>query len=97
MRSDLGQETNPRVAELRRTLGRYVERYGRPGGMVDVEKANSAMAFRQRRLDRLLDEQARIAAEIHSMESQITRIEKWVEFCLEDAIERVRPPGSIGT
>lgn len=90
MRSDLGQETNPRVAELRRTLQRYVERYGRLGGMVDVEKANSAMGFRQRRLDRLLEEEARIKGEIRAMASEITRIQKWVEFCLEDAVERVK-------
>lgn len=96
MRSDLGQETNPRVAELRRVLQKYVERYGQLNGMVDVEKANSAMAFRQRRLDRLLEEEARIRSEIEGMASEITRIEKWVEFCLEDAIDRVKRDKSEG-
>jgi hypothetical protein len=96
MSSDLGQETNPRVGDLRRALRRYVERYGRLSGMVDVEKANSAMAFRQRRLDRLLEEEARIRSEIAAMTSEITRIERWVEFCLEDAIERVRREKSEG-
>ena len=96
MQSDLGQETNPRVAELRRALRRYIERYGQLGGMVDVEKANSAMAFRQRRLDRLVEEEARIRSEIASMASEIKRIEKWVEFCFEDAIERAKRENSEG-
>lgn len=96
MRSDLGQETNPRVAELRRALRQYVERYGQLSGMVDVEKANSAMAFRQRRLERLLEEEARIRSEINGMASEIKRIEKWVEFCLEDAIDRVKSAKSEG-
>lgn len=96
MRSDLGQETNPRVAELRRALRKYVERYGQLSGTVDVEKANSAMAFRERRLERLLEEEARIKAEISGMASEIRRIEKWVEFCLEDAIERVKRDNSEG-
>ena len=50
MRSDLGQETNPRVAELRRVLRRYVERYGQIGGMVDVVVGGTLMgAFKHRR------------------------------------------------
>ena len=86
----IGPETTPRLARLRRTIRMYEDRYGSLSGMVDVSKANSAMAVRQRRLERLREEEEKIKAQIDSMASEVKRIEKWLEFCLEDAIARAK-------
>jgi hypothetical protein len=90
MQSVIGPEGTPRIAELRREIRRYQDRYGELSGMVDVSKANGAMATRERRLERLREEQERISAQIESMTSEMRRIEKWLEFCLEDVIERAK-------
>lgn len=83
-----GYET--RLEELRRTVRSYQERYGELTGMVDVEKAQATMAARTRRLDHLQQEADRIRSNIDSMSSEVRRIERWVEFCLEDVIARTK-------
>jgi hypothetical protein len=90
MQPALGPDTTQRLAELRREMRRYQDRYGELAGMVDVSKANSAMAARQRRLDKLREEEERVRSQIDSMTSEVQRIEKWLEFCLEDAIGRAK-------
>lgn len=79
-----------RLARLRRSLRTYEDRYGAIPGLVDMSKANTALSIRQRRLNQLREEEARITKQIASMVSEMRRIEKWMEFCLEDAIERTR-------
>lgn len=90
MESAFGTQTTQRLADLRRSVRRYQDRYGELAGMIDLKKANDAMASRQRRLAKLAEEAARIEAEMHSMSSEVQRIERWVEFCLEDVIERAK-------
>jgi hypothetical protein len=85
-----------RLAELRQVLRRYQDRYGELSGLVDVSKANSAMAARQRRLDQLSEEAQRIEMRIESLTSEIRRIEKWLEFCLEDAIATAKRDNAEG-
>jgi hypothetical protein len=85
-----------RLAELRQVLRRYQDRYGELSGLVDVSKANSAMAARQRRLDQLSEEAQRIETRIESLTSEIRRIEKWLEFCLEDAIAAAKRDNAEG-
>jgi hypothetical protein len=92
----LGIETTQRLAELRQTVRRYQERYGELSGMIDVAKANAAMASRQRRLAKLEEEAARIRADMNAMSSEVQRIERWVEFCLEDVIARAREDHAEG-
>lgn len=96
MQPVLGPETSPRLAELRREIRRYQDRYGELAGMVDVSKANAAMASRQRRLDKLREEEERIRSQIDSMGSEVKRIEKWLEFCLEDTISRAKEDHAEG-
>jgi hypothetical protein len=79
-----------RLAELRRSLRKYRDRYGEVPDLIDVSKANSALSIRQRRLNRLREEEERITQQIQSMLSEMRRIERWLEFCLEDAIERTK-------
>lgn len=85
---DLDRTT--RLAELRRSLRTYEDRYGRVPGLIDMSKANTALSVRQRRLNQLREEEARINRQITSMVSEMRRIERWMEFCLQDAIERTR-------
>ena len=89
-------ETTHRLAELRQTVRRYQERYGELGGMIDVAKANAAMTSRRRRLDKLEEEAARIQTDINSMSSEVQRIERWVEFCLEDVIAKAKEDHAEG-
>jgi hypothetical protein len=96
MQPVLGLETTQRLAALRREIRRYQDRYGELTGMVDVSKANSAMAARRRRLDQLREEEKRIRSQIDSMSSEVRRIEKWLEFCLEDTINRAKRDKSEG-
>lgn len=96
MQPVLGPEGTPRIAELRREIRRYQDRYGELSGMVDVSKANGAMASRERRLERLREEAERIRAQIDSMTAEMRRIEKWLEFCLEDAIARAKQEHAEG-
>ncbi len=96
MEPALASETTQRLAELRQTVLRYQERYGELAGMIDVAKANSAMASRQRRLDTLAQEAARIQTDVNSMASEMRRIERWVEFCLEDVIARAKEDHAEG-
>lgn len=79
-----------RLAELRRSLRTYEDRYGAVPGLTDVSKANTALSVRQRRLNQLREEEEHVARQIASMVSEMRRIERWMEFCLEDAIERIR-------
>ncbi len=79
-----------RLAELRRSLRTYEDRYGAVSGLIDISKANTALSIRQRRLNQLREEETRITGQIASMVSEMRRIERWMEFCLEDAIERTR-------
>ena len=79
-----------RLAELRRSLRTYEDRYGVAPNLIDVSKANAALSVRQRRLNQLREEETRITKQIASMVSEMRRIERWLEFCLEDAIERTR-------
>ena len=90
MQRGLGEDTTERLAELRREIRRYQDRYGEIPGMVDLSKANSAMTTRQRRLELLRRDEERIRAQIDSMTSEVQRIEKWLEFCLEDVITRAK-------
>ena len=90
MQPVLGDDTPERLAELRREIRRYQDRYGELSGMVDLSRANSAMTGRRRRLDTLRKEEERIRAQIDSMASEVRRIEKWLEFCLEDVIARAK-------
>ncbi|MCP4966430.1 MAG: hypothetical protein GY926_14500 [bacterium] len=92
----LNIEPTQRLAELRRTVRLYQERYGELSGMIDVTKANAAMASRQRRLAKLEEEVARIQVDINSMSSEVQRIERWVEFCLEDVIVRAKQDHAEG-
>jgi hypothetical protein len=85
-----GQETSTRLEELRSIVRSYRERYGELAGMVDVEKAQATMAVRTRRLSCLNEEAERIKSDIDSMNSEVRRIERWVEFCLEDVIARTK-------
>ena len=96
MQPVLGLERTQRLAELRRTLRRYQDRYGELSGLVDVSKAYASMASRQRRLDQLQEEAERIEAKIASMVSEIRRIEKWLEFCLENAIAAAKKSNAEG-
>ena len=90
MQTSSGPGASDRLGELRRTVRRYQQRYGELTGLVDVAKADSAATARQRRLDRLFEEEERIKAQIESLQAELCRIEKWLEFCLEDAINRAR-------
>jgi len=90
MQPVLGPEATQRLAELRREIRKYEDRYGTMSAMVDVAKANSAMAARQRRLEKLREEEEKLQTQIESMISEVKRIEKWLEFCLEDAIAQVK-------
>lgn len=92
----VGPEGTPRIAELRRELRRYQDRYGDLSGMFDVSKANGAMTSRQRRLDKLRQEEEHIRTQIESMISEMRRIEKWLEFCLEDVIARAKDEHAEG-
>ncbi len=92
----LGTDRTQRLAELRATLRRYQDRYGDLEGMVDLAKANSAMATRQRRYDQLAEEFERIQGKMESLRSEVRRIERWVEFCLEDVISRAREAHTEG-
>ncbi|MEA2001908.1 MAG: hypothetical protein U9N84_08500, partial [Actinomycetota bacterium] len=90
------RDPGTRLRELRKTARQYRERYGRLTGSVDFDRAESAMAVRTSRLRRLQDEAARIKTEIDSMSSEVIRIEKWVEFCLEDMIARTKEEHAEG-
>jgi hypothetical protein len=90
MQPVLGEDTTEKLAELRHEIRRYQDRYGELSGMADLSKADSAMTTRQRRLDTLHKEEERIRAQINSMTSELRRIEKWLEFWLEDVITRVK-------
>lgn len=79
-----------RLAELRRSLRTYEDRYGAIADLIDTSRANSALTIRQRRLNQLRDEHERVSRQIASLESEMRRIERWLEFCIEDAIERTR-------
>ena len=92
----LGTDRTQRLAELRATVRRYEERYGDLAGMVDLAKASSAMASRQRRYDQLAEELERIQARMRSMRSEVQRIERWLEFCLEDVVARAREDHAEG-
>jgi hypothetical protein len=96
MQPILGTESTQRLAELRATLRRYQDRYGELVGVVDVAKASSAMAARRRRLDALAVEHERIQQQMESMASEVRRIERWVEFCLEDVIARAKQEHAEG-
>ncbi len=84
------REMTARLAELRRTLRTYEDRYGAVPDLVDTSRANAALTIRQRRLNQLREEEERITKQIASMLSEMKRIERWLEFCIEDAIERTR-------
>ena len=86
----LGTRKTQRLAELRAAVRRYQDRYGDLDGMIDVAKANTAMTKRQHRLDKLTEERDRIEREMESLTAEVIRIEKWVEFCLEDVIARAK-------
>jgi len=86
----LGIENAQRLAELRAAVRLYQSRYGDLAGMIDLAKANSAMTSRQYRLDKLATEHERIKSEMASLEAEVERIERWVEFCLEDVIARAK-------
>ena len=96
MQPVLGTESTQRLAELRAEVRRYQDRYGELAGMIDVAKANSAMAARQRRLDALAAEHDRIERQMSSMTAEVRRIERWVEFCLEDVITRAKQDHAEG-
>lgn len=87
---DFGTDTAQRLAELRATVRRYQDRYGELDGMTDLAKAASALATRQRRLEQLSKEYQRIDKQMRAMASEVERIEHWMEFCLEDVINRAR-------
>lgn len=86
----LGMERTSRLAELRATVRRYQDRYGDLAGMIDLSKASTAMANRQRRYEKLAEELDRLQTQMDSMTSELRRIERWLEFCLEDVIDRAR-------
>jgi len=95
---DLAFDTDnaQRLAELREVVRRYQDRYGELEGMVDLAKANSALASRRRRFDHLAAEHQRIQKEMRSMASEVERIERWMEFCLEDVVTRTREKHAEG-
>jgi len=92
----LGTERYERLAELRATVRRYEDRYGKLEGMVDLTKARSAMKMRQRRYDQLVEEYDRVRRQKESMESEIDRIEQWIEFCLESIIQKAKEDHAEG-
>jgi hypothetical protein len=85
----LGEDVDSRLDQLRRTLRSYQQRYG-DVATADVVNANSALTTRERRLRHLSEEKQRLEAQIVSVRAEMRRIEEWVEFCLEDAIEQAR-------
>lgn len=91
-----GTDNAQRLAELRDTVRRYQDRYGELEGMVDLDKANSALASRRRRFEHLAAEQQRIQKELRSTASEVERIERWMEFCLEDVVTRTREKHAEG-
>ena len=87
---DFGSDGAQKIADLRTKVRRYQARYGELEGMVDLEKANRALAVRQRRLDQLSEEYQRIASRMRSLTAEVERIERWMEFCVEDVVARAR-------
>lgn len=96
MQPVLGTESTQRLAELRAEVRLYQDRYGELAGMMAVAKANSAMAARQRRLEALAAEHDRIQQQMESMTSEVRRLERWVEFCLEEVIVRAKQDHAEG-
>jgi hypothetical protein len=92
----LGTKRHEQLTELRATLRRYEDRYGKLEGMVDLTKARSALAVRQRRYDRLVAEYEAVRKDKEAMESEIDRIEEWIVFCLESVIEKAREDHAEG-
>lgn len=92
----LGTERYERLAELRAAVRRYQDRYGELEGMVDLSKARSAMKSRQRRYDQLVEEFERVRRQKDAMESEMDRIEQWIEFCLESVIEKAKEDHAEG-
>lgn len=92
----IGPDSTSRIAELRAAARSYRDRYGELDGMVDLAAADGALAARRRRLGQLAEEYERIGAEMRSMESEVVRIERWMEFCLEDVLARAREAHAEG-
>jgi hypothetical protein len=87
---DLGSNHKQRIVELRATIRQYQDRYGDLDGVADVAEASSALAVRQRRLDWLAKEYERVGSQMRSLRSEVERIERWIEFCLEDVVARAK-------
>lgn len=78
-----------RYEELHRRARIYQQRYGDIGTPESI-KAGSALAARERRMRWLYEERTRIDSELASLQAELGRIERWVAFCLEDAIEQAQ-------
>lgn len=92
----IGRNSAQHIAELRAAVRVYQDRYGELDGMVDLAATDGALVARRRRLDQLAEERERIRAEMRSMESEVARIERWMEFCLEDVVARAREAHAEG-
>ena len=90
MDREFGTDAKERLAQLRVTVRRYQDRYGELDGIADVIKAGSTLAARQRRLEQLSQEYERVGKQMRSLHTEVERIERWMEFCLEDVIARAR-------
>lgn len=86
----LKRQPSPRLAELRQSMLRYQQRYGSLSGIADVTKAVDVMTTKQRKLDTLEREMARLRSQAMTLESEVGRLERWVEFCIEDVIDKAR-------
>ncbi len=96
MASEIGTTSAQRIVELRAEVRRYQARYGTLEGMDDVLRAESALAARQRRYDWLVEEAERIARQMPAAESEVERLEDWMEFCLADVIARTQKAHAEG-
>jgi hypothetical protein len=90
MEAGLSSDGARRLDALNAIVRRYQNRYGELEGMADLAKARSAIAARHRRLGRLAEEHERIGKQMHALTSEVERIERWMEFCLEDVVARAK-------
>lgn len=79
-----------RLGSLRRSLQTYRDRYGLTKEMGNVNIVEGSMDVRRRRLERLRAEAAELDVEIAAVEGELAGLERWLEFCINDAIERVK-------
>lgn len=93
---ECGSDGARRIAQLRAQVHRYRARYGELDGMVDLEQADRALGVRERRLEQLTTEYQRIGLRMRSLNAEVERIERWIQFCLEDVVARARQAHAEG-